>query len=89
MPESLFSKPIAVITLSASDAMTNGYLILENPSLVTIEGRKYVRATHAKSGVKAAEGRSVLIALDHVISITEFDALDQVQLGQPRNGGSA
>jgi hypothetical protein len=86
MSEALFSKPIAVITLSASDAMTNGYLIVERPRLITIEGEKYIRGRHAKSGVNAVQGRNVLIALSQVTTITEFDAPDEVQLGQARNG---
>lgn len=87
MSRALFSKPIAVITLSASDSMTNGYLVVEAPGLITIEGEKYIRGRHAKSGALAAQGRNVLIALRHVTSITEFDSLDEVQFGQPRNDG--
>jgi len=66
MSEALFSKPIAVITLSASDAMTNGYLIVEKPTLITIEGEKYIKGRHAKSGANSSRGRNVLISLSHV-----------------------
>ncbi len=78
-----FKKKIALVTF-ANDKMTDGYAIVEKPSLRNFSGQKIIEAVHASCMAEYLRKRRVLIPLSSVTSITEFDSVSEIYFEDSR-----
>ena len=79
-----FSKPVVVVTFAPQDEMTDGWVVIEQPSLTTGNGVTFIAGYHSAESAACIRGRRVLIPLRCVTSITEYDTVAEVW-EKPRN----
>lgn len=78
MPDKLFTKPVAMITFSGSDEMLEGYAIVEQPCLISVDSVSFIEGRHSSESEDYLSGRRVLIPTANVTTITEFDSLNEI-----------
>ena len=82
MATKLFTKQLALLTLTATEELTSGHLLVESPALISVAGMKFIEGRHAKISAVSVRGKRVLVPLNSVTSITEFESVDEVNWEQ-------
>jgi hypothetical protein len=75
---SLFTKPVALVIFAPCDEITDGWVLIEQPSLMTSTGVTFITGHHAAQSAACIRGRRVLIPIHCVTSITEYDTTADV-----------
>jgi hypothetical protein len=78
MSTSLFTKPVAVVIFAPCDGITDGWVVIERPGLMTGKGVAFITGHHSAESAACIRGRRVLIPLHCVTSITEYDTTAEV-----------
>ncbi len=84
MPAALFTKPVVMVTFAPQDEITGGWAVLERPSVVTHNGASFIVGYHSAEASARVRGRRVLIPLQAITSLTEYDTVRQVWDQRPR-----
>ena len=78
MNTKLFTKPVALVTFGGVDSVTEGFAVVEDPSLQRYEGVLFIEGRHGHDSGTTVRGRRVLVPIAAVTSITEFDTTSEV-----------
>jgi hypothetical protein len=71
--------PIRSKAAKISTVCSTHWYAVENPKLVSYDGHRFIEGTYGTQQTNHPEyGRRVLIPLEQVSSIVEFDAIDQL-----------
>jgi hypothetical protein len=73
-----FTKPVALVTLGGVDTVTEGFAVVEDPSLRWYEGILFIEERHGHDSGETVRGRRILIPMATVTSITEYDSTSEV-----------
>lgn len=84
MAAGLFTKAVVMVTFHPEDQITSGWAVIERPSLVTHKGASFIVGYHSADAPASIRGRRVLIPLQAVTSITEYDTVAEVWEKRPR-----
>jgi hypothetical protein len=78
MKSKLFRKDFVLVTFQATDAFSDGYVVLQNPRSVVYHGVPFIEGVHSDDSVEYIRGRRMLIPLASVTTITEFDNTTEI-----------
>ena len=78
MKAGLFQKKVALLTFAHSDTFSEGYAVLENPVVRQFQGLSFIEGIHSTGSARYIRGHRVLIPLENVSSITEFDSENEI-----------
>jgi hypothetical protein len=73
-----FTKPVALVIFAPRDEITDGWVVIDRPTLTTSEGTTFITGYHSGESAACIRGRRVLIPLHCVTSITEYDTTAEV-----------
>jgi hypothetical protein len=73
-----FTKPVALVTLGGVDTMTEGFAVIENPTLQWYEGLLFIEGRHGHDSGETVRGRRILVPMATVTSITEYDETSEI-----------
>lgn len=78
MDTAFFTKPVAMVIFAPRDDITDGWVVIERPSIITHGGVAFVAGFHKADSPVGIRGRRVLIPLHAVTTITEYDTAAEV-----------
>jgi hypothetical protein len=66
---------LLLVTLASKEPINGGWIVIAKASLRNIAGRKYIDGFHVRyARDNYAQGKRVLISLDHATSITGYES---------------
>jgi hypothetical protein len=78
MKPKFFTKPVALVTFGGVDSVTEGFAVVEDPSLQWYQGILFIEGRHGHDSGETVRGRRILVPMATVTSITEFDETSEV-----------
>jgi hypothetical protein len=78
MKAKLLTKPVALVTFGGVDSVTEGFAVIESPTIRHFEGTVFSEGRPGHDSGETVRGRRILVPLAAVTSITEFDTTSEV-----------